>query len=222
VWGLPHLILVVGQVEECYAHPESDVNERLEIRIEDVIIFLQTHKKCTPYFQNLSSAFGAGDSSDLFKIEANLLRELAELDSKLGVLRKEEEQADQDLYFRERGGDAAACVVPGVPGLEEVQISCDPGKGSPPEVPNGGPQSAIAADLDRDTEPGEDPAMVQRLRRVKRAMERRFDSRGSADLKESNCFAQHYRRVDAVDGTGGQVSRMQLEAEPRGFLIPND
>lgn len=40
-------------------------------------------------------------------------------------------QADAQLYYRERGGDAAACVVAGVPGLEEVKLTYDqPGAAS--------------------------------------------------------------------------------------------
>ena len=182
-------------MEECFEYPDFDVDENLHIRIEDVIVFLQTHKLCAPYFSSISQAFGAGDSSDLFKIEGGLLKELAELDFKLAQLENAGEVEDRQLYVRERGGDAAACIVPGVPGLEEVRIPSAEG-----EV-----ISLLKVLSETAAKPGSAAAAeaIQRARRTKRAMQSQAE-RQKGGLADAACFARDYRRVDAVDD--GQVS----------------
>lgn len=169
------------------------MNDSPGIRIEEVIVFLQSNVQCNTYFSNLQTSYGADESANLYRIQTKLLLELAEMDYKIDRQLEVIEKEKNEEYYSERGGEAKGCVVPGVLGLEEVKVP------SSEEDDNDGKEERLEA---RRQEEVEASFEEQRSRRTKRAIKMRLRPK-RAPVEDPECFMSGYER--AKSGGGGSA-----------------
>ena len=92
-------------VELGFKHPEVKLDDRGEIALPDVILLCSADDRLRSYMSNLDSSAGA-DIGNLYKQQAQYLRELAMIDAVLDTMERHgrEMKVDEDQYEQERGG----------------------------------------------------------------------------------------------------------------------
>ncbi|GMI24877.1 hypothetical protein TeGR_g5370, partial [Tetraparma gracilis] len=113
--GAPDMDRIQKIVDASFSHPEVHLDERGELSLPDLHLMASADPRLRNYLSNLDSSAGA-DIGNLYKQQANFLRELAMIDSVLDTMERHDRDmtVDEDAYEKERGGDVADIVYDGL------------------------------------------------------------------------------------------------------------
>lgn len=94
-------------IEQATTAKSTELNERGEISLSNLRAFMLANDICRVYFSNLSTQAEAVDNSRLVKQRSDLLKEIAEIEAEMRLVKFEDKCAKEDAaaYARERGGD---------------------------------------------------------------------------------------------------------------------